>query len=96
MDLDKWLKHFKTLLGEAKAKPVPDCIKSKLAWLKAEQKLKDKTSYACEWKIDSGAPTLEEFRKALKSCKNNKGVNKDQYHLNFGRIVLKPKSCCGS
>ena len=78
VNLDRWMGHFKALLGEAKAKAVPDVIKKKLAWVKAEQRLQDKKSYAKPWNVDSGPPSLAEFKKALKSCKNQKGVNKDQ------------------
>ena len=32
VNLEEWLKHFKALFGEEKAKPVPASITSKLTW----------------------------------------------------------------
>ena len=77
VDLDRWLAHFQTLLGKP-GTPPPAFIKKKIAWKKAASWLADKSKYATPWAVNTGPPTLKELRAAINSCKNNKGVNRDQ------------------
>jgi hypothetical protein len=62
---------------------VPDDIKSKCAWKKAFEWIKDRTKYAKVWDLETGPPSLDEFTDAVKECANNKGVNRDGIPIEF-------------
>ena len=78
LPIDNWIAYFKSLLGDDSEKKIPDSIKDKCAWRKANDWINDDSKYAEEWNIAVGPPTLEEVRKAVMTSKSNKGVNRDQ------------------
>ena len=78
VNLKEWMVHFRNLLGDGKAKEVPGEIKSKLALADICAEAQRQKLFAKKWRVKTGAPSFGEFKKALKLCKNNKGVNKDQ------------------
>ena len=76
-DEEKWTGFFKELLGKDKF-DIPKAIKDKCAWGKAREWIQDKSKYEEPWDTKLGPPGMEEFSDAVKKCKNDKGVNRDE------------------
>lgn len=77
VDIPSWVDFFKNLLGTSNVE-IPEDIKKKNAWIKAGEWLDTKGRYAKTWDIPVGPPTDGEVMQAVRTCKNHKGVNRDQ------------------
>ena len=75
-DPDIWIKHFQTLLGEAKEPKImaiPE-LQNKRAWRICEEWLENEDIKCPPWNVNISPPSLEEVEKALKMAKKRKAV----------------------